>query len=115
MQVMSPAWRGFWILVLGLVLVACDGHTSVRGVVSGVNGHPLAGATIHLTPVDGRGPNGEARSGSDGSYYVGMMHAPSWMVMLHLTVSKSGYRTFDKEFRANKSYTCDVTLAAEAP
>lgn len=110
-----PARRAVYAVVLAVVLVGCDGHTSVKGVVSTMDGRPVAGASVHLAPVEDVRPNADTKSAGDGSYYIGMTHAPSWTVVLRLTVTKDGYRTFSKEYQANKNYRCDVALVAENP
>jgi hypothetical protein len=56
----------------------------------------------------------EAKSLEDGSYHVGMLHAP-FKVSLTLTVAKDGYETFVKHFNsADHLQELDMVLERES-
>ena len=97
------------IFVSLLVLVACDARTSAKGKITSSDGHPIAGASVQLLDKK-NGKAVEATSGADGSYKVtrihGVLSGP-----FALTVSKTGYVTFEREIQAKQQNEIDVTLS----
>ncbi len=95
--------KSFCVTVLLLfamcLLVACDGYTRAFGSVRSKDGKPIEGATVIL---ETGGRKAETKSQPDGSFSTGMTHAPL-KVDLSLTVSKEGYKSFRKEFKASDS------------
>ncbi len=82
------------------VLVACDGGTHLKGVVSDSSGVPIQGANVTLIHVSAN-RSVTTQSQSDGTYSVGMLHPPS-AVTLKLVVEKEGYTRFEKQFSSHE-------------
>jgi hypothetical protein len=101
------------ILTFSIMLAGCpmgDGGVSVSGRVLDESGRPIRGAKVILIS---RGTKGEDDSREDGSYDVGVIHAPAAPTGT-LTVSKEGYETFWLQFnsRAEVGHKRDIVLNA---
>jgi Carboxypeptidase regulatory-like domain len=91
-------------------LVSCDGGTSIHGIVQDSGNRPIADANVSLT-VGSR--SREAQSSGDGAFKIGMTHSP-WNPELSLSVSKVGYRSFEKRFHAHDQLrNIIITLEAD--
>ena len=93
-----------------------DGGISTRGHVLDQSAKPIKGALVTLVS---RGTKDERISGDDGSYDVGVIHAPVKPTG-KLTASKAGYQTYEKTFnsRDELGQRVDIVLqlaAAPAP
>lgn len=87
------------LLVLSTFLLAsCDGHTSVSGYVYDGKGQPIEDALVAL---EEHGHTFEIRTRKDGSFDVGVTHAPT-EVQLTFTVSKEGYEPHKETFSSRK-------------
>jgi hypothetical protein len=97
--------------VLVLVIAGCDGFTHIKGRVTDMNGKPVQGALVEMKTISG-GRDDQLKSASDGSFSVGFSHAP-WNVDLALTVSKEGYKTFEKRFKSADAKQFPATIILE--
>jgi len=90
-----------------------DGGISTRGRVLDESGKPIKGALVTLVSRDAKD---ERISGDDGSYDVGVIHAPV-KPMGKLTASKAGYQPFEKTFnsRDELAHRVDIVLKVSAP
>jgi hypothetical protein len=101
-MLLSPHRSSLSILFVLLALVcagACimgDGGVSTRGRVLDESGKPIKGVLVTLVS---RGRKDERTSGDDGSYDVGVIHAPV-APMGKLTASKEGYQPYEKTFNS---------------
>ena len=87
------------LLVLStFFLASCDGHTSVSGYVYDGKGQPIEDALVVL---EEHGRKFEIRTRKDGSFDVGVTHAPT-EVQLTFTVSKEGYKPHKESFSSRK-------------
>src|SRR5215203_2366924 len=102
-------------ILLALVLMGCDGFTHIRGRVTDVNGKPVDGALVQMKTISG-GMDDRSKTGADGSFSVSLTHAPS-NVDIKLTVSKDGYKTFEKVFKSAdaEQFPATVTLESVSP
>jgi hypothetical protein len=105
----------FLILASLIVLAGCpmgDGGVSAEGKILDENRKPIKGAKVVLIS---RGVKDERESREDGSYDVGVIHAPV-KPSGTLTVSKQGYETFQQTFssRQELSHAHDIVLKALA-
>lgn len=103
-----------FLILAGLTaLGGCDGGVSVGGKVRDESGKPIEGARLVLIS---RGTRNEGVSRDDGSYHVGVIHAPV-KPSGTLTVSKEGYETFQQSFssRLELSHPHDIVLKPLAP
>ena len=98
---------GFIVL---LSLFACDGFTHIQGRVTDTNGKPIEGAHVEMKTS---GRREEVKTDSHGSFSVGFTHAP-FNVDLVLTVSKDGYKTYEKSFKARDAKDFPSTIVMEA-
>jgi hypothetical protein len=109
------------ILLTGLTatfsifLTACpmgDGGAIVEGRVLDESGKPIKGAKVVLVS---RGAKAGSESRDDGSYDVGVIHAPRAPTGT-LTVSKEGYETYQQQFtsREELGHKRDIMLKAVA-
>jgi hypothetical protein len=100
----------FMICVWGIagLLVGCDGFTSIHGVIQDSGKRPIADANVSLT-VGSR--SREAKSSGDGAFKIGMTHSP-WNPELSLSVTKVGYRPFEKRFHARDQLR-DIVITLE--
>jgi len=93
-------------IVTGL-LVGCDGGTFIKGVVLDSHDKPVVKANIKLTV--GHRVLG-AQSSEQGVFHIGTFHSP-WNPELSLSITKEGYRPFEKIFHADEHLqTIVVTL-----
>jgi hypothetical protein len=85
-----------------------DGGVMLHGRILDETGKPIKGAKIHL---ESRGAKDDRESTDDGSYGVGVIHAPLPPTG-KLTVSKDGYETYQREFRSREDLANvkDITL-----
>jgi len=83
-------------LVVLFCLAACDGFTHIGSRVTDTNGKPIENAQVEMKTG---GRDGKVKTGADGSFSIGFSHAP-FNVELVVTVSKEGYKTFEKRFSA---------------
>ena len=86
---------------------SCDGVTGFEGHVRDTSGHPIEGAKIVLKSESR--VHRELTSAADGSYHILTTNAPFKFQMV-LTVTKEGYKPFQKEFAANQDYKHDIVL-----
>jgi len=100
---------GFGFIVL-LFLFACDGFTHIQSKVSDTNGKPIEGAHVEMKTS---GHHEEVKTDNQGSFSVGFTHPP-FNVDLVLTVSKDGYKTFEKSFKARDAKEFPSTIVMEA-
>ena len=109
------------ILLAGLIVICCvfltacpmgDGGASVEGRVLDETGRPIKGAKVVLVS---RGAKAESESRDDGSYDVGVIHAPRAPTGT-LTVSKEGYETYQQQFNSREElgHKRDIVLKAIA-
>jgi hypothetical protein len=102
MLLSSNRWALAVILFSWLVFTsACimgDGGTSTHGRVLDERGKPIKGALVTLVS---RGRKAERVSSDDGSYDVGVIHAPV-KPMGKLTASKAGYEPYEKTFSSRE-------------
>jgi len=101
------------IAVCCLFFTACpmgDGGVSVEGRVLDESGKPIKGAKVVLVS---RGTKDEGESRDDGSYDVGVIHAPRAPTGT-LTVSKEGYETYQQQFNSREElgHKRDIVLKA---
>ena len=99
-----------FILIVLLSLLACDGFTHIQGKVTDTNGKPIEGAHVEMKTG---GRHEEVKTDTQGSFSVGFTHPP-FNVDLVLTVSKDGYKTFEKSFRARDAKDFPSTIVMEA-
>ena len=104
------------IIPFTILLAACpmgDGGVSISGRVLDESGKPIKGAKVILIS---RGTKGENESREDGSYEVGVIHAPAAPTGT-LTVSKEGYETFWLQFNSREEigHKRDIVLKAARP
>ena len=98
--------------MLLLSVAGCDGFTHIKGRVTDTNGKPIQGALVEMKTISG-GRDGQSKTDADGSFSVGFTHAP-WNVDLSLTVSKQGYKTFEKRFKSEEAKQFPTTITLEA-
>lgn len=96
-------------LIVLLSLLACDGFTHIQGKVTDTNGKPIEGAHVEMKTS---GHHEETKTDSHGSFSVGFTHPP-FNVDLVLTVSKDGYKTFEKSFKARDAKEFPSTIVME--
>jgi hypothetical protein len=70
---------------------------------------PIADANVSLT-VESR--SHQAKSSGEGEFKIGMTHSP-WNPQLSLSVTKVGYRPFEKRFQA-RDHLRDIVITLEA-
>jgi hypothetical protein len=100
----------FAILASLIVLCGCDGGVSAEGKILDEGGKPIKGARVVLIS---QGIKDERISRDDGSYDVGVIHAPV-SPSGTLTVFKEGYATFQQSFssRQELSHHHNIVLKA---
>jgi uncharacterized GH25 family protein len=81
-----------------IFLAGCDGGVQVKGRILDERGKPVKEARILL---ESRGESHQTESREDGSYDVGVMHAPV-TPKGKLTVSKKGYETYELQFNSRE-------------
>jgi hypothetical protein len=82
---------------LAACLVGCDGGTSVKGTVQDSAQRPIADAQIRLTA---EGYTTDKKSSGSGAFQIAILHSPGFAnPELTLSVTKAGYRPFEKRFR----------------
>src|SRR5689334_402025 len=86
------------VVVFVIASSGCDGGISAEGKILDQYGNPVKGAKVVLVS---RGARDERISRDDGSYDVGVIHAPV-SPSGTLTVSKEGYQTFEQSFRSRQ-------------
>ncbi len=74
--------------------------------------NPFQGAEVQMKTISG-GRDDKVKTDTDGSFSVGFSHAP-WNVDLSLTVSKEGYKTFEKRFKSEDAKQFPATIALDA-
>lgn len=91
---------GLVVCAVGIasLLVACDGGTHLKGVVLDSADKPVADADVKLA-VGNR--TLEMKSSESGVFKIGTLHSP-YNPELSLSVTKAGYRSFEKRFHANE-------------
>lgn len=80
------------------ILVGCDALTSVRGIVTGRDGHPVAGASVRLVALKTDKAK-EMKTAEDGSFSLEVIHG-AFAGRFQLVVSKEGYSTFSRDIPA---------------
>ena len=106
MRIIATAF-GFILL---LSLFACDGFTHIQGKVTDTSGKPIEGAQVEMKTG---GARSQVKTDSQGSFNVSFTHAP-FNVDLVLTVSKDGYKTFEKPFKSRDAKEFPATIVMEA-
>jgi predicted small secreted protein len=109
-KTISLAWL---IVICSIFLTGCpmgDGGVSVGGRVLSESGKPIKGAKVILIS---KGAKDEDESREDGSYAVGVIHAPI-KPNGTLTVSKEGYETYQQQFSSREEigHQRDILLKA---
>lgn len=99
-------------VMLLLFFAGCDGFTHIKGKVVDANGKSLQGALVEMKTVSG-GRDDQVKTDADGSFSVGFTHAP-FNVDLTVTVSKEGYKTFEKGFKSGDAKQFPTTITLEA-
>ncbi len=99
----TAAFIAACISIAGL-LVGCDGGTFIKGVVRDSANKPVPDATVTLT-VEER--THEVKSLADGAFKIGTLHSPS-NPELSLSVTKPGYRPFEKRFHSSEQLSTIV-------
>jgi len=97
------------LLSLLVFMSACimgDGGTSTHGHVLDESGKPIKGALVTLVS---RGRKDERTSADDGSYEVGVIHAPVTPLGT-LTASKAGYEQYEKKFNSRDELAPPVDI-----
>jgi hypothetical protein len=94
-----------------LLSSACDGRTTVSGVIRDSAGHAISGARIEMKVVAGTRV-ATTESGEDGAYKVLIVHAPVGAGEISLTVAKPGYQPVSKRLGTGVHEGVDVTLYA---
>src|SRR5262245_31113901 len=79
-------------------LAGCDGGTHLRGVVLDPNDMPISGADVTLATGTLKR---EIKSSDRGLFKIGMTHSP-WNPELTLSITKPGYKTYEKHFHAKE-------------
>lgn len=99
-----------FIFACFICFTSCDGGLLVTGRVLDEQGKPINGAKVTLIS---RGKKNESSSRADGSYNVGIIHAPRAPTG-SLTVSKEGYETYNLPFSSFEEigHKRDVVLKA---
>jgi hypothetical protein len=82
-----------------LLIAGCDGGTRVTGLVRDTSGNPIGEAKITLTEIE-TNRSVPTLSKQDGSYRIGMLHAPSADVRLRLAIEKNGFAPWTLEFKS---------------
>jgi hypothetical protein len=95
--------------VIVLTLTGCDGGTQISGTVQDPAGKPVANATIQLI---NREKVVKEWSREDGSFHIAMLHAP-FKTELKLSVTKDGYRPFEKHFYSTDHLESIVVILDE--
>jgi hypothetical protein len=72
--------------------------THVKGKVTDASGRPIEGAQVEMKTISGDRDH-KVKTDPDGSFDAGITHAP-FNVALVLTVSKDGYKTFERRFKS---------------
>ena len=99
-------------VMLLVSLAGCDGFTHIKGKVVDANGKPIRGALVEMKTVSG-GRDDQVKTDADGSFSVGFTHAP-YNVDLAVTVSKEGFKTFEKGFKSADAKQFPATITLEA-
>jgi hypothetical protein len=94
------------LLLLLMVLTACDRVTGVSGKVQDAEGAPLAGVTVTLE-TEGRAPH-PTTSAADGSFEVTIVGAEPGKTTL--TLEKAGYQTVRRPLTQDRESALVVTL-----
>lgn len=96
-------------LIVLLGLAACDGFTHIGSKVTDTSGKPIQDAQVEMKTG---GRDEKTKTGADGSFSIGFTHAP-FNVDLVVTVSKEGYKTFEKRFTARDASQFPQTIVLE--
>src|SRR5258708_9541858 len=98
------------VLLITVVIVACDGGTRLRGQIHDPAGRPIE--DVRVTLAQGSRSIAVA-TGQDGVYAVGLMHSP-YTVTLSLTAEKPGYTKFERRFSSADHFTnLDIIMSAQ--
>ena len=92
---MLPAM--YMAMAVGL-LSGCDGGTHLKGVVLDPNDMPISGADVTLATGTLKR---EIKSSDRGVFKIGMTHSP-WNPELTLSVTKPGYKAYERHFHAKE-------------
>jgi hypothetical protein len=82
--------------------------TSVKGTVTGPDGHPVAGALVRLVAVK-NGQAKEMKTAEDGSFSLELIHGV-FAGRFQLVVSKAGYSTSSRDIPAKTREELNITL-----
>ena len=96
-----------------LFVIGCDGYTGVRGVVLMPDRQPVVAATVRLESSSGK--TREDHTAMDGSYIIGITHAPFFAGQMRFTVTKEAYMRFEKELSGNERHRLEVVLTPATP
>lgn len=99
-------------LILLLLILGCDGASHISGEVYDSENHPIQGASVKFSaPRDQRfseqpdeSNSCEVKTGIGGSFGCGLTHAPMSGIPLRLTVSKTGYKTYQADFTSDDAH-----------
>ena len=110
---MTRVCRLLALLLTLATLVGCDALTSAKGIVSGRDGHPVAGASVRLVALKS-GKAKEMKTAEDGAFSLEIIHG-AFAGRFQLVVSKPGYSTFSRNIPAKSREEITVMLERSAP
>jgi len=98
---------GICLLILIFLMIGCDGASRITGHVYDSNNKPLENATVKFEAIDKGKPEESYQStqqtDKQGKFDSMFMHAPFAGIPLRLTVSRSGYKTYQIEFTSDEA------------
>jgi hypothetical protein len=101
-------WRVAAVSLTLACLIGCDGATLVDGTVTNRTGNAIKGATVRLSLDNHR--NERSMTDADGSFHVGLVHAPSHHVRSILEVVAAGFQPTTIELVGSAHYQCKVAM-----
>lgn len=100
------------VILLSAILSACDARTSARGTVVDADGKPVAGAEVRLVSLKS-GRSDVTQTDAEGAFICGITHGPA-AGKFQLSVSKSGYKTYQKEIDEKTAISERIVLSKES-
>ena len=95
--------------------MGCEGITEISGKITDPQNSPINGAKVVIEELNTVYPvRSEALSDEKGNYSVMLTHAPSADIELDCKVTKDGYKTYKKKFKAGPiNGSLNITLETE--